>query len=415
MKSCVIVDAYSSGSQLPYHFDKYGYKVIHVRSTMDELDVNASHIHKYQFEESFIYDGDLEKLILKLKPYHPEFVLPGAEEGVELSDLLSYHLDLIRNVEVLSKSRRDKFLMTEAVKSQGIKTVDHFKTNQYSEILKWIRNINKWPIVIKPINSASSDGVRFCNSKEEVYLAFHNIYNKTNILGFKNDEVLAQTYLEGTQYIINAISLNGQHYISDIWQESMILIDGKYTIYDKSELLESEGVVQDQLIPYVKDVLTALGIVHGPSHTEVMLTKEGPVLIETGARIMGMAYKEDIMMSALNYSHASLTADCYVKPEKIKSLMDKPYKLNHFLTIVNLISNENGTIHSYPGLNDIKNLPSFTDIEMKKKIGEHISITKEAIDHPGFIYLTSTNSKQIEEDYYKIRNLESNHSVFSIT
>ena len=44
---------------------------------------------------------------------------------------------------------------------------------------------------------------------------------------------------------------------------------------------------QSNLVEYVCEALDAIGIQYGPAHTEVMLTADGPVLIEVGARPQG--------------------------------------------------------------------------------------------------------------------------------
>ena len=43
----------------------------------------------------------------------------------------------------------------------------------------------------------------------------------------------------------------------------------------------------DVLVPYTFGVLDALGIKHGPSHGEVMLTNTGPCLVEMNCRTHG--------------------------------------------------------------------------------------------------------------------------------
>lgn len=49
----------------------------------------------------------------------------------------------------------------------------------------------------------------------------------------------------------------------------------------------SDKAVIDVLVPYARGVLDALGIRHGPSHGEVMLTKTGPCLVEMNCRTHG--------------------------------------------------------------------------------------------------------------------------------
>jgi biotin carboxylase len=413
-KKCVIVDAYSTGNQLAKHFRNYGYSVIHVQSSTLIPEILASSFRKQDFDENLVHFGDVKETAEKLSKFHPTFVIPGSETGVELADAISFHLDLIRNKHELSRARRDKYLMIEAVKKFGLKTVDHIKSSDCEEIISWATNQNKWPIVIKPINSAASDGVTFCNSKEEIRTAFYSIYNQTNCLGLENKVVLAQTFLEGKQYIVNAVSRNGQHFISDIWFEGFKQVPGKSVIYDQWTMLPSAGKIQEQLISYVTNVLTALGIDHGPSHTEVMLTKDGPVLVETGARTMGLAFNEAYMESALGYSQSFLTAECYAAPEKFLKRIGTSYELKTHLMVVFLISSQEGTILNLDGLELLKGLESFSHAKIMYKPGDQLTLTKDPSGHPGFIFLRSDDPSLLEQDYNRIRKWESQQKIFTI-
>ncbi len=63
--------------------------------------------------------------------------------------------------------------------------------------------------MVKPVESAGSDDVFLCESKEDVKTAFERINGKINGLGQKNDAVLVQEFLDGTEYVVDSVSLDG--------------------------------------------------------------------------------------------------------------------------------------------------------------------------------------------------------------
>ncbi len=63
--------------------------------------------------------------------------------------------------------------------------------------------------VVKPVESAGSDDVFLCESKDDVKNAFERINGKINGLGQKNDAVLVQEFLDGTEYVVDSVSLDG--------------------------------------------------------------------------------------------------------------------------------------------------------------------------------------------------------------
>lgn len=66
------------------------------------------------------------------------------------------------------------------------------------------------------MDSASSEDVYICQNDHELELALNKIINKINLMGSENKEVLIQTFLKGTEYVVNSVSCEGQHDITDI-------------------------------------------------------------------------------------------------------------------------------------------------------------------------------------------------------
>ncbi|MEZ4467775.1 MAG: FAD-binding protein [bacterium] len=119
-----------------------------------------------------------------------------------------------------------------------------------------------------------------------------------------------QAYLAGRQYIVNTASLDGRHCVTDIWADHRLPQRGASNIYHGSDLLPSTGEVEDALTAYVGQALDALGVRHGPAHSEVMMTAAGPVLIETAARLQGGLLDAPLAM-ALDRTQMAMAEACY--------------------------------------------------------------------------------------------------------
>lgn len=88
----------------------------------------------------------------------------------------------------------------------------------------------------------------------------------------------------GTEFIVDVVSLQGRHKIMDIWKYKRTAVNGAEFVYDTKELISCEGEVQKVLIDYTRSVLDAVGMMNGPSHNEIVMTTDGPVLVEVNAR-----------------------------------------------------------------------------------------------------------------------------------
>lgn len=216
------------------------------------------------------------------------------------------------------------------------------------DIINWVKNLGSWPIVIKPLNSAASDGVTICENLLEINSAFERIYNQENKLGIKNEEVLVQEYLEGTQYFVNTVSWDSVHFISDIWVQTRRRLSGRAFLFESMTLCPRDGQTEIELCEYTKKILDALHMSHGAAHNEIMWTKDGPILIELNARLMGASIDDSSFHQALGYTQAQLLAFAYVFPQKFIKMYSKlKYKITKNLSEVSLIFPKDGFLKSF--------------------------------------------------------------------
>jgi biotin carboxylase len=402
----VIVDGYRIGSFFAPHARKYGYSCIHIQSTPNIPSSILASFQPGDYLATFLYDNNLESLFEFLNKYNILCFIPGIESGVMLADMLSEKLALPNsNGTELSEARRNKFKMVEALKRHGLRSVDHICSDKLADIMIWVRKTNSWPIVIKPLDAAGTEGVTFCHNESEVAAAF----NKVRHFNFSscgcNNIILAQTYLVGKEYVVNTVSLDGKHYISNFWVYSKKIIPGAGTIYDYHKLLPYDFEHREELKSYAFKVLDALGIKYGAAHTEIFLTKDGPVLMETGARNMGVI-TPDLSNLAIGKNQLDLTLESYVNPEKFLQIVSKPYVISKNLLCKNLISHADGVIKRINFLDEIKQLPSFYNINLSVTIGSAIHKTTDLFTSPGYINLLHENDDVVMEDYGKIAQFE---------
>jgi biotin carboxylase len=96
-----------------------------------------------------------------------------------------------------------------------------------------------------------------------------------------------QEYLEGTEYIVDIVSRDGEHKVVAIWEYDRRLANGAPTVCFGYRLMSADEPRCRELMDYQRRVVTALGIRHGPTHGEVKWFKDEPVLVEVGARCQG--------------------------------------------------------------------------------------------------------------------------------
>lgn len=405
MKVCIIVDAYSTGRFLPAEVHKYGLSCVHVQSTPVIPEIYRTSFHSADFITNVIHDGDFEQTIAQLARYDVAFLLIGTESGVEVGDELGERMGLCSNGATLSRARRNKFLMVEALRAAGVRTLEHFRSSQVEEIVAWSETLGTFPVVLKPVDSAGTDNVIFASSGREVEVACQRIMQSKNLMGRQNQEVLAQEFLQGIEYFVNTVSLDGEHHVAEIWQYHKRQVPGAGYIYDREEPMPFEGPAQAALRTYVVQVLDALGIRVGPAHSEIMMTHRGPILIETGARLAGSILPSAVS-ACMGCNQVELAVECYAAPERFRARVGKPYTKLKSLLYVSLIAPAEGVLRSLSRFDELRRLPSFFDGHVSIEVGGRLRKTVDSLTSPGYVYLLHDDPAVLMKDYLAIRDLE---------
>jgi biotin carboxylase len=408
MKCCVIVDGCSTGQYLAPILKRKGYKCIHVQSHPKAYEIEHGGANPRDYMVSYVYDGNFKKLVSFLEEYQPQFIIPGSEPGVELANDLANRLNLFPNAPDSGKICRNKYLTHETLKKAGLPHIKQYLAKSLHSALSWAKEHNKWPIVIKPVSSGGGDGFFICHDEEDLCHNFQLVLGNANIFDTINTEVLLQECIYGEEYAVNTVTFDSRHYIESIMREKKIRLSDGRLIYESCSLVSQQDIPQlPSLKAYIFNVVNALGIHHGACHSEIMLTREGPVLIECAARLMGGSLPPDILSSCLGTNQVELLVKAYVNPKNfIKKYANKSYNLKKSLIIAYLRSKIGGKLKSINFLEKLRKLPSMADLRFYSHPGQYIRKTIDLPTAAGDAFLINSDPKQLLKDYKILREQE---------
>jgi hypothetical protein len=406
-----IVDGYSTGRYLAPEIRKFGVSTIHVSSSPELPEIFRRSRVAHGANQSLPY-ADAPLMADRLRELRVWAVIAGAESGVLYADKLCAHLDIEWNTPSLSLARRDKYEMIEQLRRSGVRVVDQLRSSDADQINRWAQNQQRWPIVIKPVMSTSSEDVFFCSDINQIRQATSTIIGKRNHLDVLNIDVLAQTYLDGPIYVVNSVSHRGVHTTSDVWQFDFERTPGKGIRMLQHTLLSRSFDMFDDLIAYNNQALTALGICNGPSHTELKLTEQGPSMIEIGARLMGATIEEEPFKRSLQYTQVELAAMALCAPNEFQKLAGSVQESRMGLAIVWVHFDVEGRIAEDRGLTQLTTISSVVGCYGLPTIGDVVGPAKDTTGKGGFIYLQSDNELDLHRDSRRVRRLVRDQSLF---
>ncbi|ECJ2222025.1 ATP-grasp domain-containing protein [Salmonella enterica] len=408
MKKIAVIDGFSSGKFIAKELYKMGCQLVHISSSV-ALDSYYYNGFDYSIYNNHIIHENISETIEFITRFGAEVVIAGAECGVLLADKLNDELNLpYANDYTKTTARRNKFEMSELLRSKGINSVRQDKFSSWQDAKEWLKGDN-YPVVLKPVDSAGSDGVFICNSYEESVNAFNKISKKVNKLNAINEEVLFQEFLNGTEYVVNFVSLDSRVLVTEVVKYHKKRLNTGNIVYDIDEIIDASNPEFNDLVSYTKDVCTCLGIKNGPSHAEVMLTQNGPCLVEIAARSDGIL-RPDVSLLTTGMGQILATAQSIFDPEQFVSMTNKTfYKLINHSFNVGLINQRKGSFVSSDFVSELKKLKSFHRVEFYINENSVLEATRDVFNQPGTVYLISDSKAQIWEDYQTIRNLEATY------
>ena len=417
----VVVDGYSSGRLLASALRDVGFQVVHVHATGDTPKKFLSTFWSRSYERILAYDGNLSSLVGKLRNVNVVAVLPGTDTGVLLADVLSTALNRLDPripSNGIEHARKNKFEMQERIKARGLDSIRQVLTSNVGKSIGWVRGqeLLKGPeplVVIKPLASAGGESVLYPKSEAEIRRIFRRLLKTTDGLGNVNAQLLTQEKLLGPEFALNSTIWNGRVLYTDIWQYHKRVTPTGRVIYDFDLLLPYEGEVQNELRAYDRKVLSALGIRHGNSHSEIKMVEDrGPVLIESNNRPMG-ATQPVLAKFATGRNQIEMTALALADPRGFRKLLPA-YAMRKNAIVFSIANLYDRPMRLRPEAREVlRTLPGFFEDLLGIEPGLIAAPTEDMFNAVGEVWLLHENLDVLMKTVDELHAMEQDGRLFT--
>ena len=295
------------------------------------------------------------------------------------------------NVES-AKLLRDKFNVRTRLKANGIEQPEFELATTNEEVIGAIAKVGL-PVLMKPSDGYGSQNILTLENEEDLDLARETLAHLLPIstdygLGVRsNDRLLIERYMHGTLIGCDTLTLNGKHHLLGVNEKLMFsppsfAIRGGCFMPNKGEW----SVLED----YLFRLLDAVGFDCGATHTEILLTTEGPRLVEINPRLVGAKIAR-LMAYSLNKSVHELLIDLHLGVWSIGQL--QPDAMQPSVTRW-VTSQEMGIL-------DQIELPTWKDegikcVEMISQTGDRVSFPFENYERLGYVMTCCETREEAE-------------------
>lgn len=274
----------------------------------------------------------------------------------------------------------DKEAMIEAFKLHEVPSPWYFIISSRKDLQK-VSTLITYPCIVKPTDNSGSRGVILVRSADRLEEAF--LYSSSQS---RRGKAIVEEYLQGQEVSVEIMVVNSEVYILAVTDK---LTTGAPFFVEMGHSQQSSLSIN--ALAKIKNVaklaVNAVGINNGPAHVEIMLTEQGPKMIELGARLGGDCITTHLVPLSTGIDMIKATIDV--------SLGFTPKLLPRFEkgSAIRYINVSPGVITSIKGIEESKYISGVQEVILQKQIGDEVSEIHSSLDRVGFVIAQGRNAK----------------------
>lgn len=339
---------------------------------------------------------DKEKNLAIAKKYMPDAVISDQSDiAVPTVAYLNAKLGLKGIGTGLADLFTDKSLQRDFCMKHGISVPEYTICEKVEDALPVLKKFGK--IVIKPIDSQSSRGVYTIECENQLREKYLDTIHWSN----RRKAFLAEEYIDGDEFTIDGLVVNGHHYplcisIKEMYPQNLNISRTQSYSY------LSDRYDYDLLRRTNKEFIEMTGLPMGLTHSEYKAHNGKYYLIEAGARGGGSNLSGKIVpfMSGVdNYDYLIREAlGENVDEEYVKG---KVYSKNRYV-VMRFFDFGEGIVEYLEGVDFLQNHPMLIDYQLEIQPGDELKRPEYGRLRPGHFIIGGDGKENVEREANRI-------------
>lgn len=277
----------------------------------------------------------------------------------------------------------NKAEMRVALQAGAVPIPKFYKVANEEEYLEAVKQFTV-PFIVKPADSSGSRGIYEVIDITDQKL-IKEAYDYCKPFSRVGD-VVVEEYMSGPEVSVETLSVDGVCHVIQI-TDKLTTGAPHYVEMGHSQPTRHSKEIADKIVDVTKAANKAIGITNGPSHTEIIVTSEGPKIVELGARLGG----DNITTHLVPLSTGVNMVECCIKialGEKpdIEPRWNKGSAIRYF-------EQNAGVIKKIDGIENAKKIPGIQQISIVHGSGEEITEVTSSGARMGFVIAQDTNAE----------------------
>lgn len=380
MKTIMILGGFASEVPVIKRAKEMGHNVV----VVDRSDhVPGFEVEGIIAEHESIADKD--KMLELAQKHHIDGILSSVDAGVRPAAYVAKVMGLPGISEEAAVMGTDKVAMRIRCKECGLPVPEFYIIKSKQD---YMEAISKFPVrcVVKAADSSGSRGIYLLKDLKDtadVEYAFDYCKEFSS-----TGELLLEEFMEGPEICVETLSSDGICYpiqITDqLAKHPPYFTDSGYS---QPSFLAPE--MQELIRKIAIDTNMALENYQGSSCTELIVTRDGPKIVEVGVRLAG-----DFMTTGL----VPLSTGVDMPGNVVKIALGEPIDVEpkyHKGSCIRYFMKERvGVIKEVKGISEAEKMPGVISVGILKDVGEEAKPLRKSSDRLGYVITQGENADQ---------------------
>ncbi len=281
-------------------------------------------------------------------------------------------MDLVGIDEQTAIRATNKYEMRKALKKAGVPIPAFSKVSSFDELEECIKQF-KGKFITKPADNSGSRGIFLVDDISKVREAFE--YSKANS---RNGDVVVEEFMEGPEVSVETLTIDGVCHVIQI-TDKLTTGAPHFVEMGHSQPSQLDQCVQERIKNVAIAANKAIGIQNGPSHTEIIVTNEGPKIVELGARLGGGCITTHLVpfSTGIDIVMETIKLSLGEKPEIIPQ-----YQKGSAIRYFNIPT---GIIMNIDGIEEARKIVNIQEVTIFKQPGDRVDNITCCTDRAGYV------------------------------
>ena len=266
----------------------------------------------------------------------------------------------------------DKEAMIRSFEQNKVSHPLYFVWKKGSDVEAVARKL-RYPVITKPTDNSGSRGIMLVRSSEELKEAI--FYSSQN---GREGNVIVEEYMVGPEVSVEIMVVDGLTHIIQVTDKLTTGAPHFVEIgHSQPSRLPKDAIASIKEL--AQNAAQAVGIKNGPAHAEIILTEDGPKMVEIGARMGGGCITTHLvpLSTGINMTKATIQTALGEKPDITKCI--------HKGAAIRFIVPPVGEVKSISGVAEAKAIPGVILVEIQCSIGQILGELENGTCRIGYV------------------------------